>query len=319
MSVEMAQVDAKRLPQKQPLRAGVCVIVGCVAMLALAEVGAKAILRISRIQRRTTSEIAAATRMHGGTINGIRRVLILGNSLLLEGVDFSVLQHGLGPQIELGRLVVEQTFYLDWYYGLRKLFAAGSRPDLIVLKLNAVQLLDNGIRGDYSANRLFAAADLLGVAHGAGLSATQASSLWFAHYSTFYGNRAEIRTWLLWSLIPQLEELTPHLGRFRPPHLTRGAILRAAPARLGALRQMAASCGVGFVLLVPATLAVDDETTALIEAGRRAGVVVLAPVAQGVIPPYEFSDGFHLNSAGAQRYSAALVPVLKRAALDWQP
>ena len=66
----------------------------------------------------------------------------------------------------------------------------------------------------------------------------------------------------------------------------------------------------------------ERTAAALEQAGQRAGVEVLEPVAAGAIPPSGFSDGFHLNEAGAARYTAALAPALRHAILGkvlaWQ-
>jgi len=53
---------------------------------------------------------------------------MLGNSLLLEGVEFPGLSRDLRPEIEARRFVVDNTSYLDWYYGIRSLLRRGARP-----------------------------------------------------------------------------------------------------------------------------------------------------------------------------------------------
>jgi len=301
---------------KRPFRGmllAAALIAGSAAMLLFAElVASQGLPRISRIEKRTSDEIAAALEFHRAAA-GPRKALVLGNSLLLEGVDFPSLARSLEGQIEVRRVVVEQTFYLDWYYGMRRLFAHGSDPDVVVLELSALQLLSGNIRGDYSARRLFDLGDLLSVARDAGYSPTQGASLWAAHWSGFFGTRAEIRKWLLGKFMPAFPELQPHLVRNRPIVLTREEILSRAPARLQALQRLAEEHGARFILLAPATLGEGSETEALLESGRIASVDVLAPLARNEAPANEFSDGFHLNSAGARRYTAALVPLLRNA------
>lgn len=289
-------------------------IAGCAALLAVAELATSVgISRISRIERRTAGEISALT--HRPNPTGARAVLIVGNSLLLDGVNFPALQRGLGQEIQANRLVVEGTYYLDWYYGIRRLFAEGASPDVVVMCLNAAQLTSSSIRGDYSANRLFLARDLLSVANDAGLTPTQASSLWFAHYSAFYGMRAEIRKWILSNLMPSLQELQPYLAPARhPAHLT-AELLDLATRRLEASRHLASGHGSRLVLVLPAVEGPGDDTAAIQEAGRQASVPVLVPTAPGEVPAREFSDGFHLNALGARRYTAALIPVLREAVM----
>lgn len=107
----------------------------CALVCALIEAGtAFEFERISRIEQRREKEYQGALEMHSA--EHATSVLVAGNSLLLEGVDFPQLQQDVGPEFSLRRLVVEGTFYLDWYYGLRRMFASGARPNVVVLVLN---------------------------------------------------------------------------------------------------------------------------------------------------------------------------------------
>lgn len=311
-----AQVSTRKAPTKPQPRVALWIIIGCAAIVIAAElIAAAGLSKVSRIERRTHEELSAALQLRPSS-PGPRKLLVVGNSLLLEGVDFPALRRTLAPAIDAHRVVVEQTSYLDWYYGIRRLLSEGSRPDTIVLKLNAAQLLSPGIRGDYSALHLFAASDLIAVAHDAGLVPTQASSLWFSHYSTFFGSRTEIRKWLIWKLMPSMQQLQPHLARSRPPEFTSEQILAGAVPRLDALHRLAAGYGVRFILLAPAMLARPGELAALVEAGRRASVPVLVPVAVGKLPASEFTDGFHLTPLGARHYTQALAPLLQQSLLN---
>ncbi|MBI5083236.1 MAG: hypothetical protein HZB13_01370 [Acidobacteria bacterium] len=301
--------DAHERPLAR-LRVAVLVVLCTAILLVLAELGAKAAARISRIERRTTEEISSAVRMRGGRADGVRTVLLAGNSLLLEGVDLPALQQELRPAVEVERLVVEGTAYLDWYYALRRLFSEGSRPDVVVLKLSAIQLLSDGIRGDYSANRLFALGDLLDVSRDAGYSMTATSSLLFAHYSTYYGTRMELRKWFLSELMPGMKELQPRLARLNRKPASESAIRRRVPARLAELQRLANQHGAHLVLLLPATSAERSESRALFDAARKASTVVLEPAAPGAFPAALFSDGFHLNAGGKRAYTQALAPLL---------
>ena len=83
------------------------------------------------------------------TAGGRRKVLFVGNSLLLEGVDMGLLNAGLESRYEVHRYAVEQTSYLDWLYALKRLFRHGMRVDRIVLCLNAPQLISPAIRGHF--------------------------------------------------------------------------------------------------------------------------------------------------------------------------
>src|SRR5512146_1776404 len=72
--------------------------------------------RVSKIQRRTVTEYALACRI-GHEHDGRVHVLVVGNSLLDEGVHFGMVHDRLLPEWDAQRFVVEQTAYYDWLYG----------------------------------------------------------------------------------------------------------------------------------------------------------------------------------------------------------
>ena len=53
----------------------------------------------------------------------------------------------LHPEFAVTRFVVEDTNYLDWYYGLRRLFREGARPKVVILVINARQLMSPNVHG----------------------------------------------------------------------------------------------------------------------------------------------------------------------------
>ena len=121
-------------------------------------------------------------------------VLLVGNSLLLARSRLSEDPREMAPDARVLGFVIENTEYLDWYYGLRHLFASGVRPSTVVLCLNLGQTVSSRTLGDYSARHLFGVSDLLPVAHDAGMDATRTSGLVLAHWSAFYASRAITRT-----------------------------------------------------------------------------------------------------------------------------
>ena len=114
--------------------------------------------RISRIQRRITGEYRQA-RTLGPVQNGKPTLLLLGNSLLLEGLNYPKLRAGLAPEYEVSRFIVEQTQYFDWLFGLKRLFREGSRPRIVLLCLSTNHLLSPAVRGEYFAHFQMAAGD----------------------------------------------------------------------------------------------------------------------------------------------------------------
>jgi hypothetical protein len=240
-------------------------------------------------------------------------VLVAGNSLLLQGVDFPELQQESGPELDLRRAVVEGTFYLDWYYGLRHMFAEGARPDAVVLVLNPIQLTSGAAGGDYTAHFLVDRSDLLQFAKDTGADRNRMSSLALANLSFFYGARAEIRTWVLGQILPDLSSLTHSFNS--APRLPAGSALRElATQRLIQLRELCRNHGAELVFVIPPSNE-DMGTATVLQAAADLGVQTLIPIAPGVLPLSDYSDRFHLNAKGAGKFTPALAAGLRQVLL----
>jgi hypothetical protein len=292
--------------------AWLALIMAVVALWVLVELSVRfGIGRLSAIEHRTETEQKKAFAIGGGQAS--TTVLLAGNSLPLEDIDLPALESAMLPDFKTSRYVVEQTSYLDWYYGLRALYAAGSRPGVVALSLNAAQWTGNEIRGDYFAYRMMLTRDFLSAGRAAGLSATATSSLLLGSLSAFYGTRSETRTVLLATLMPNVRNLIPYMTPLRGKHpQDRRWMIKVATQRLKAMDAMARTHGARFLLIVPADL--DKAGPAcLIEAGVRAQVPVLFPLAAESVSPQDFRDGFHLNPGGAARYTEKLGPMLRQA------
>jgi hypothetical protein len=123
-------------------RAGIiALLVGLAAIFAGLELASAVILaHLSQTDQRVEAELHAAKTLQPVTVDGRPTVLLAGNSLLLQGVQLDVLRSDLAPQYAVSRLGIEQTHYLDWYFGIRRLLQEGARPSVIVLSLATDQL-----------------------------------------------------------------------------------------------------------------------------------------------------------------------------------
>jgi hypothetical protein len=145
-----------------------------------------------------TSPDHVRSQPHGSASQrGRTSVLLAGNSLLLHGVDLPNLQRTVSPDLEVHKTVFENTGYLDSYYGLRRLFKGGSRPNLVVLVLSPSQLVSNWTDGDYSVKMLVDRRDLLSFASDLRADWNRMSVLALDNVSYFFGTRAETRSWIL--------------------------------------------------------------------------------------------------------------------------
>jgi hypothetical protein len=267
---------------------------------------------VSRIEKRRETEYRDALAIRSARTRHKTSVLVAGNSLLLEGVDFPQLQLDIGVEIELHRTVFENTSFLDWYYGLQRIFNAGAQPDVTVLVLSPAQLTSDTHDGDYGVHMLVDFRDLTRFAKDTHADRNRISVLALDNLSFFFGSRAEIRTWILGKILPDLSRLT---GLFHthykadPP--TNDAVLELATKRLEQLRYLCERHGTGFVLVVPPTFQ-DSGANAVLKAGASQGIPVLIPLFPGVLPWSDYSDEIHLNPNGAVKFTPALAASLKQ-------
>jgi len=286
------------------------------------------VTRINRNQRRISHEYKTALTLARGPSSDRISVLLLGNSLTQTDIDMSRLQAELGPDYRPARWAIDDTNYLDWYFGLRHLFRAGARPQVVVIGGTTGHLLASHVRGGYFAHYILHRGDLLEAAARTKADATATSEMVFANWSAFYGSREEINKRLLTWLLPDFPRLArtlaavgrPHSGADAglpppaPPNRTGGAVSSPAETgiqfrafeRLSELKALCAANGAHLVMWIAPTIRRDPGAAAVVAAGQRAGVEVLIPVGYNEIPRERFTDGFHLDAAGAIQLTAAL-------------
>lgn len=267
------------------------------------------ITRISRVERRQAGDFAQAyerSREPTGRPDR-RRVLIVGNSLLLAGVDMDALSQNLPAGWGATRIAVDDTSYFDWYYGLRRLFHEGLRFDAVLLMMTPQQFTATTARRNYFARRLMLTRDLWGVARDLDLHPTEAADYFFSSISEFYGMRTEIRKVLLGRLMPSLPQFT---GLFVVPRRTWQPdwedVRRTSETRLQRLAGLTQRHQTRLLLAIPPVPTQPDGAEALRAAGRNAGVPVLYPIPSGGLPDSLYSDGFHLTHEGAAQFTKAL-------------
>lgn len=279
------------------------------SLLLSAEVWARYFYpRMSRIEARIASDRRQVEKLTATLENDPPSVLILGNSLLLRALDYPKIQQDLAP-IRVVRYGIENTEYLDWYYGLRRLFAEGVRPTKVVLILNLGQTLSDGVLAE-SPYKLFRASDLLAVSRDAGMDTTETSNLVFSHWSAFFAGREGIRNYILNVTDPAYATELHRLARVLPILPSEEQMLRQSRARLQYLNELCRRHGVQFVLVVPPAL--DKGGEILLKAGDLQGVDVDAPISLlSLTPEYFLADHFHLNERGEALFTEALAHDLR--------
>jgi hypothetical protein len=286
-----------------------------VIFLASVEIGVRGfIVSASRIERRIEREYAEARRIRRDP--AVKQLLVVGNSLLLKDVEFESLRDALSPKWIARRLVVEQTAYFDWLYGLQALFKAGAAPDAVALVLSGQQLLSSEFRGDYTAYRLMRPVDVLPLARDLRLHPTVTSRYLVSSVSAFYGLRAELRKVLLARLIPDVTDLTRLLVE---PGAARSLDPSAYPTaleRLMRLRSLTDEFGVRLLVVPAPLLGRSSAYDPVRDAAASSHISFVDVTTPGTYSPQDFSDGFHMNERGAARYTRMLSAALNHTLQD---
>lgn len=284
----------------------VALLAGLAVILLGLEVGSPVMLtRLSRIERRVESETSAARTLRPFTPDGRPTVLLVGNSLLLEGVQLDRLRDNLAPQYAVSRLAIEQTHYLDWYFGLRRLLEQGSHPSVIVLSLATDELASRFTLGESFAHRQMSARDFLRVVQETKLDKTTASTYFFAHWSNWLADKGYLRQDVMILLVPNFRELAGRIADHGPHINNPSVLLGMAQQRLPELSELAQTYRVKIVLLVPPALR-PDYSQEVQQLGDKAGVPVWVLSPPGEFPRDFYRDGFHLNAHGSEIFTARL-------------
>ncbi|MBV9266689.1 MAG: hypothetical protein JO061_11025 [Acidobacteriaceae bacterium] len=286
------------------------------AIIALSLIGFELFARVviernSKVQRMVNEEYQEAIHIRHATGAGPKQLLIVGNSLVGHGLDFDEVQRDMPAGWEAHRFWIYNTNYDDWYFGLRRVFARGGRPDAVAVVFAALNWYATGIRGDYSSQYLFEARDLSEVQSRLDLTSTTTSSLLFARFSKAFALRSEVRKVLLNALVPDLPEM---YSLFKPgiaqPLTDRQVVAIVAP-RIQAYRDIARQFGSSLIVIVPPIERPKEEHQAAMRAAAaEAGVPIFMPMSCADVAHSEFADDMHLDPAGAKRWTAAMMKQL---------
>lgn len=294
-------------------RQGATHALAAILLLLLAYMGALEVVtrvgfaRANHYWRRILADQSTARSLRPASQKGAPSVLIVGNSLLLWAIDRDGLEKQVSSSYSPAVLPIENTNYLDWYFGLRRLFAEGSQPAIVGLCISARQLVSEASYGEPFAHSMMQERDLLEVKRDAHLDNTMTSNYFFAGFSSWLGYRSEVHNWLLQKLMPNVGEVTSYFPGKTPPMLPSDTLIAEALPRLRSLDEMSRERGARFFLLLPPTLDVRDPSVALQAAAAKEGILVIIPYQPGEMPLTGFQeDRFHLNSQGAVLFTHRL-------------
>ncbi len=259
---------------------------------------------------RVSRQYAEAVKMRPAKPGEPTSVLMIGNSLLLEGVDVDRLQKLTSSQMHIYPIFLEGTGYYDWFYALQRLFRVGAKPQVVVLGVGVNGFVANSVRQDYVPLMFFDMRDSLGVASDLKMDRTATSNLLLAHSSVFWDTRTVLRTQILRHAVPHYTELVSLLKprpAIPPPHQFQ----TTANSRLAQLRELYKAHGTKLIILVPPTPSSEDGVRELIIASQKAGVDTLVPIDPTALSAkYYEPDELHLNPEGAALFTSALATFL---------
>lgn len=255
---------------------------------------------------RISKQYDDALKIRRGTAGEPPSVLMVGNSLLLHGVQLNRLQELTASRMHLYPIFLEATGYYDWLYALHGLFLRGARPQVVVLGVGVNYFLENGVRQDYAPMMFFNARDTLAVASDLKLDRTAASNLLLAHSSTFWDTRSAIRMQVLNRIVPHLEDLFSLVNQ-KPAVPDSREFAEITIPRLRRLRELCEANGARLILLVPPTLDSENAVNEMTAAAQAAGVEVSVPIDPATLSAKFYQpDGMHLNRDGAVLFTSAL-------------
>lgn len=281
---------------------GLCAI----AILGI-EISSSYLLKHSSLTyTRVSRQYEEAVKMRHARPGQSPSVLMVGNSLLLHGIQLDRLHNLTSDAMRIYPIFLEQTGYYDWLYGLRRMFREGAQPDVVVVGVGVNYFLTNGVRQDYVPMMFLDGHDTLGLASDLRLDRTATSNLWFAHVSTFWDTRGAIRTQVLKHFVPHLEELFS-LVTPKPSVPERREFEEISIPHLQRLRQVCEEHQAKLIFLIPPTLSSQSEVSEMADAARAAGVDVSVPLNPAALSAEFYqSDGMHLNQEGAVLFTSAV-------------
>ena len=282
-------------------------LVICAILMIVLEISSAYLLKHHSVTyTRISRQYDQAVKMQPARPGEPVAVLMVGNSLLLHGVELDRLQALTSASMRIHPIFLEATGYYDWLYGLRRLFRQGARPQVVVVGVGVNYFLKNSVRQDYAPMLFFDARDTLAVASDLHLDRTATSNLLLAHASAFWDTRGVIRTQILGRVVPHLEDL--FLLANPVPGIPKGQeIDEIAIPRLLVLQELCEAHGAKLILLVPPTLSSESAVSQMANAARRAGVEVSVPVDPAAFSARFYQrDGMHLNPDGAMLFTSAL-------------
>ena len=248
-----------------------------------------------------------------------RRILVVGNSLVREGIQAETLGNAAMKQLA-GPVVVERihpdnTAFAEWYYAIDRFGLSSHRAklDAIVIVFQGPHLRDEGSRHIHELGRYYCGPNQLAdLATFDLLSLEQWLQYGFNSLSSSLSNHERVERRALDGLIPNYRSGIQELNRRSQGemHRTQKA---ASYRRLSGLMHKLQSRKMTVVL---AEIPIENPSSIDPELEQLASENNILLVKASQFAPFakeDFSDGLHMNAIAAQRYSQELGKTI-----DWR-
>ena len=262
--------------------------------------------------RRFQAEFERAVSIRENSTQPLASVLLLGNSMTFTDIDLDQFQKALGPACDVTRWAVDDTNYFDWYFGLRRVFRAGSRPRFVVMGTISGHLVSVKLRGNFFAHYILDRRDVFAAATRTGSDSRSASQMLLAKSSAFYGCRDELYKRVMTMVLPHFEDFARSLTRHMAPVKTTPAgITERVEERLKELRDLCREHGAQLIVWLPPLQQVDTYAPDILAAARQAGIPAFVPLAHDEFDQGLFRDPIHLKREGALLLTPRLAAQLR--------
>jgi hypothetical protein len=290
----------------------------CGLVIVLLEGGSAYLLNHRSVTyRRVANQLAEAVAARPGDLRQPASVVMMGNSLLLDGVQTEKLRQLTSSRMQIYPVFLEGTGYYDWLFALRRIFRQGARPNAVVVELETNSFLWNQVRMEYAPILFFDAADLWQVGLDVGMDRTARSNLLLSHWSAFWNTHGVVRLQILRHAVPYFEDL------FTLIPVQRNALLQTertttinsdaralAAERFRTLNELCNSYGARLVMLAPPVPSSEGTVRELASIGLKNGVAVVVPIDPEALTADHYEpDALHLNPDGAAAFTSAIARV----------
>jgi DNA polymerase III epsilon subunit-like protein len=160
---------------------------------------------------------------------------------------------------------------------------------------------------DDAAHYLLGPRDILTRVRTNQLGPTTLSNSLCAHWSAFFGRRNDLRLGIKRALFPGFETMARrYMVRDTSPNYD------LVPARLRELEALCSQYGVSCSCVMPPTNQMNDTLAApgVLKAAAEAGIPAALPVPNSQLSNDKYADGYHLNPAGQEIFTAAVADYL---------